>query len=96
VDDAMSLMDSELLGNSASQSSWRTVFNSFDGLQVSSIDDWNPGEWTTDQQTYKVQFTLQLKTGTAETMWFAGSNTRWVTVKQTNGDWKISVLATGP
>lgn len=96
VDDAMSLMSPELLGDAGTQSMWRSSFSSFDTLQVSSIDDWNSGEWTTDQQTYKVPFSLQLKAGAAETGWMNGANTRWVTVKQIDGSWKISGLATGP
>lgn len=96
VDDAISLMSAEMLGSSATQSMWRSSFNSFAALQVASIDDWNPGEWTLDQQTYKVQFSLQLKPGTPESMWMDGSNTRWVTVKLINGSWKIAELATGP
>lgn len=96
VDDAMSLMDAELLGNDATKATWRSVFGSFDTLQVNSIEDWNPGEWTLDQQAYKVQFSLQLKIGAPETMWMDGSNTRWVFVKLVNGEWKISQLATGP
>ncbi len=96
VDDALSLMCSEMLGNAGTQSMWRDSFTSFDTLQVSSIDDWNPGEWTLDQQVYKVQFSLQLKPGTPEMMWMDGDNTRWVTVKQISGSWVISELATGP
>jgi len=96
VDNALSLMDTEILGNSSTQSMWRDSFNSFDTLQVISIEDWNPGEWSIDQQTYKVQFSLQLKPGAPETMWMDGVNTRWATVRQAAGAWKISVLATGP
>ncbi len=96
VDDAMSLMSGDMLGNSTTQSMWRSTFSSFDTLQVISIDDWNSGGWTIDQQTYKVEFNLQLKAGVQESMWMNGSNTRWVTVKQINDAWKISELATGP
>ncbi|MEN6463466.1 MAG: copper amine oxidase N-terminal domain-containing protein, partial [Syntrophomonas sp.] len=96
VDDAMSLMDAELLGNDAARAAWRSLFSSFDTLQVKSITDWNPGEWTLDQQAFKVEFSLQLKNGAPETMWMDGLNTRWVFVKPVNGQGKISQLATGP
>lgn len=96
VDDAMSLMDAELLGNDATKAAWRNLFNSFDTLQVKSITDWKTGEWTLDQQAFKVEFALQLKNGAPETMWMDGLNTRWVFVKPVNGQGKISQLATGP
>ncbi|MEQ8174622.1 MAG: stalk domain-containing protein [Syntrophomonadaceae bacterium] len=96
VDDAMSLMDAELLGDDAATAAWRSLFSSFDTLQVKNITDWNPGEWTLDQQAFKVEFALQLKNGAPETMWMDGLNTRWVFVKSVNGQGKISQLATGP
>lgn len=96
VDDAMSLMDAGLLGDNAAKAAWRSLFTTFDTLQVKSIADWNPNEWTLDQQAYKVEFALRLKNGAPETMWMDGLNTRWVFVKPVNGQGRISQLATGP
>lgn len=96
IDDALSLMDPDTLGSASTQAMWRSSFSSFASLTTNSIADANKEEWTSEMKKYRVDVTLHLKSGSQPTLWMEGSNTRWVSVKLINGQWKIQEFATGP
>lgn len=95
IDDALGMMDPETLGNASTQAMWRGTFTSFASLTVNNIEDWNPSEWSSSQEIYKVSLNIHLEPN-EQTLWSDGDNTRWVYVKKVNNQWKISELATGP
>lgn len=94
LDDALGMMDPEMLGDDDTQAMWRDTFSSFTSLTLNNIEDWNESEWTASRQIYKVELTI--KQTSSASVWLDGSNTRWVYVKKINGQWKISEIASGP
>jgi hypothetical protein len=95
-DQAMAMMDKDLLGSADTQEMWKNSFNTLDSLNISLVEEVSKGEWTGELQKYKVVFSAHLKPGSQTMGWEEGSNVRWVTVKAAGGQWKIHELATNP
>ncbi len=95
VDSALTLLDTQALGNASSQAMWQSSLGSIDTASVTSIQNSNQAQWTNDYQQYQVNISLHLKPG-SQTLWSEGQDTRWISLVKANGQWKISTLATSP
>ncbi len=95
VNSALTLLDTEALGDSSSQAMWQSSLGSIDAAAVISIQASNQAEWTNDYEQYMVSISLQLTAG-SQTLWSEGQDTRWISLMKESGQWKIHQIATGP
>ncbi|MCX5780183.1 MAG: hypothetical protein NTV45_05090, partial [Firmicutes bacterium] len=96
ADAALAFMDANMLGNAANQQAWKNNFSTIASLTVVSIEEYSKPEWTDVSQMFKVQLAVHLKPGSASLGWLEGNNTRWISLKAENGQWRIHELANNP
>jgi hypothetical protein len=95
IPEAIDMMTPQLVGNDSSKQAWGVQFNSFESIEVVSIDP-------AMDDSYRVVLQTKMKPEAASAKpmpyygWGDGEFTRWVSLTKQDGLWKISQIATGP
>lgn len=94
ISSAITLLDSEALGDSASQEMWKNSLSCINSAEIKSIDESNKSDWPEDFEQYKVIVSVQVDSS-GQTLWSTGQETRWISLIKVNSQWKIQEIATG-
>ncbi len=103
LNEALDMMSGDNLDTENEKQAWAVQFNSFDSIQVNSIEKIDEENWTENFQVYKVSIETKMNDSFADEVipYFGwnknGINTRWVIIKKDkeNNPWKIIEIATG-
>jgi len=95
IPQAIDMMDEETNPDERTRQQWGVFFNSFENLDVESVEEYNKEAWSDTSQTYRVLINALNKPG-MQTLWENGDTTRWITLKKSGTQWKILGIATGP
>ena len=101
IDDALSSMSPEMLGDDSQKQLWGVQLNSFSSLKVNSVEDSLKETWTNEMQQFKVVVDVRMKPEAANAPipnygWENGENIRWIIIKKVDGKWKVDSISTGP
>ena len=81
----------------AARQMWLANFQSFDSLEVASIEPAALVQWTDEWESYKVVLKIKTSEPVEKYGWENGENTRWVTIiPQGAGYWKIEAISSSP
>jgi hypothetical protein len=100
IPDAIKLMGTEILGTDPVQANgiiqeYGVVFNSWNQVTITSVKAVDKSSWPDTEHTYMVDVELKLQPSPPSQVWAEGTNTRFITVVNENGTWKIDSLDTG-
>ena len=88
--------------NDSTKQAWGVQFNAFESIKLKSIEAYDKPSWTSDQQEYKVNLSVQMKpeatSGSIPNYGFdnGDNNIRWIIINKENNLWKVQGIGTGP
>jgi len=99
--EAIAMMTKSCVPNDETKQAWGVQFNAFKKLTVKSIEPAMQEEWTDSKETYlvtmDVEMTPESENGPVPFYGYEnGTNSRWITLENENGTWKVADIATGP
>jgi hypothetical protein len=96
IAEAISMMDESMVPDDTTKQEYGVTLNSFEIVEIKSIEPYDKENWSEDSQTYKVSVMIVMKPHAQSGNWDVGENIRWVSLVKRGDIWKISSLATGP
>jgi hypothetical protein len=93
--DAVSMLSPNNTDTDGKRQIWAVMFSAFNNISIIKIE-------SAGENTYRIDFTAEMKSDTKNVKptpyygFINGINTRWVTLEDIGGIWKIQGIATGP
>jgi hypothetical protein len=95
--EAADLLDSSLAPDSNSKQQWKSAFDGFESVEVTSKEPFNEQSWTDSYRIYKVGLNIEIKPERMqELINWNGQGIRWISIIKTDDTWRIGAIATGP
>lgn len=102
IPEAVAMMSAKANPDESSKQSWGVMFNAFESVKVTQIEEWTSEEWTGNKQIYKVTLETEMSHDSAnEPIPYYGfdgkTNIRWIEIeKDVENIWKVNGISTGP
>lgn len=84
INEAISLMDKQTINNA-----WSIWEEDFSNIYFIKLRNYEEISSTNDSRTYRVRTDVRLKSQDLKTQWTNGENTRIISLKLINGEWRI-------
>ena len=102
IPEAINLMTDQMVGDDTSKQAWGVQFNAIQSIKVQNIEPSGKEQWTDTEKMFKVTLEVSVSPKAKDAPipyygWDKNPSIRWITTKKdTNGLWRIDLLATGP
>jgi hypothetical protein len=101
ISEAVMMMNPKITNDDNSKQAWGNQLNSFETIDLKSVEESMSESWTEIKQSYKVLATVKMKNEAIKASipnygWKNGENVKWIEVEKINNKWFINGIGSGP